>query len=264
MLEKKLHPFSCVIGLSYDDKFLPRSEDGRGILVPKQLQDWLKRFRAAYSPNKIRFYACGEYGDESWRPHFHCVVFNYPNCLYGESRYQKYRVKDCCVHCDFIRDTWGKGLVHLMELNDHTAQYCAQYVTKKLTDVGHPALKGLPPEFARMSQGIGKLAMWEVASTLLEFNLVDTQDDVPSSLRHGTRLLPLGRYLRKELRKMVGRDEKAPEASLQAIEEELRPLRESAFEGSRSFKKEIVQAADQAVKNMEVKHKIFRQRKDKL
>jgi len=95
----------------------------------------------------------------------------------------------------------------------------------------------------------------------MEFGLEDREADVPSALRHGQRLLPLGRYLQKRLRVMVGRDEKAPAEVLEKYKEELRPLREAAFDNSLSLKSEIVRAADQAVLNMEARARIFKQRR---
>ena len=57
------------------------------------------------------------------------------------------------------------------------------------------------------------------------------------------------------------RAEKAPQGVLDKIKSELQPLRESAFDASRPLKEEIVKANDQAVKNMEARQKIFKQRK---
>lgn len=92
-------------------------------------------------------------------------------------------------------------------------------------------LQGREPEFARMSNrpGIGYDALHEIASTFLQFNLEDTQSDVPVTLRHGSRLLPLGRYLRRKLRLMVGKDEKTPDEVLELIKAEMRPLQEVQF-----------------------------------
>lgn len=269
MLEAKLHADNAFVTLTYNDDTMPRNDEFRGILVPKHMQDFLKRLRKAYSGatdgRKLRFYGVGEYGDNSWRPHFHLALFNFPNCRYGHSRYSSV-VSNCCFVCDMVRDSWGYGNILVAELNVNSSQYVCGYVTKKMTDKEDPRLKGLPPEFARMSlrPGIGGDAMYDVASTLLEFDLVDEQSDVPSTLRHGRRVMPLGNYLTKRLRKFVGHDEKAPQSTLDKIKEELQPLREVAFENSRSLKAEIIKAADQAVLNMEVKQSIFKQRKDKL
>lgn len=265
MLEGKLWPYNTMATLTYSDENVPRLEDGRGILVVKHIQDWLKRIRKAYEPERLRYFACGEYGDNTWRPHYHVMLFNYPNCAYGTSRYSVGKA-NCCSACDTVRDTWGFGNVMLCELSDSTSSYIAGYVTKKMTHADDPRLKGLTPEFSRMSlkPGIGADFMFEVASTLMEFNLEEKLVDVPSTLRHANRVMPLGRYLTQKLRTYVGKDEKAPQEILDKVKEELQPLRDAAFEGSRSFKKEIIAAADQAVMNMEARQRIFRQRKDKL
>lgn len=60
--------------------------------------------------------------------------------------------------------------------------------------------------------------MHDVASSLLEFDLVNDETDVPVSLMHGRRSLPLGRFLRNKLRTYVGKEEGAPEH----VKEELR------------------------------------------
>lgn len=265
MLEANCYEDNCMATLTYSDEFLPVDSQKRGVLEPKHLQNWLKYIRASVSPGKIRFFGCGEYGDTSWRPHYHVALFNYPNCQFGQSRYSRYRV-NCCGNCDRIRDTWRFGNIFVNELNTETAQYIAGYVTKKMTVKDDIRLEGRPPEFCRMSRrpGIGVNFMDEVASTLMEFNLEETQIDVPSNLRHGSRLLPLGRTLQRHLRKRVGLDEKTPQAILDALQEEMRPLREAAFDGSRSFKKEIIAAADQAVTNMEARKKIFEVKRRKL
>lgn len=132
-----------------------------------------------------------------------------------------------------------------------------------MTSKTDPRLNGRYPEFARMSlrPGIGADFMHDVASTLLEFNLENTQDDVPSSLRHGSRNLPLGRYLRRRLRTLVGKEANAPQATLDAIAEEMRPLREIAFDTSRSFKEVAVEASKGKVLQIESRDKIFKQRK---
>lgn len=269
MLEAALHSDNAFVTLTYDDDHMPvvdrrpgPSQDLRGALVPKEMQDWLKRIRKAVEPVKLRYFGVGEYGDDSWRPHFHLALFGFASCQYGRSRYSKI-FRNCCVNCDLVRDTWGRGMVLLGDLNESSAQYVSGYVTKKMTAKDDIRLKGLHPEFARMSlkPGIGADAMWDVASTLLQFNLDETQVDVPSTLRHGKRIFPLGRYLQRRLRKNVGKEEAAPQEVLDRIKAELQPLRDSAFENSRSFKKEIVKAADQAVANMEAKRAIFKQRK---
>lgn len=105
--------------------------------------------------------------------------------------------------------------------------------------------------------------MHEVASTFMAFNLENTEVDVPSTLRHGKRLLPLGRYLQKNLRKMVGRDEKAPQATMDALAVELLPLRYAAKADPEnpSLKSQIIKKGLGKVAQLEARQKIHKPRK---
>lgn len=100
------------------------------------------------------------------------------------------------------------------------------------------------PEFATMSlrPGIGHDAMHDVAHTLMKYKL-DTDFDVPTALRHGKSMLPLGHYLRRKLRTMVGKDEKTPEETIEKYRQELQHLRDAAFLASRPFREEILAAS---------------------
>jgi hypothetical protein len=104
----------------------------------------------------------------------------------------------------------------LGSLEASSAQYIAGYVVKKMNSPNSMLLPGQKPEFARMSRrhGIGVDAMWDVASALLQLPSTRVAD-VPLSLRHGIRSLPLGPYLRRILRQRIGRDEHAPAWALE-------------------------------------------------
>lgn len=264
MLECTQHSDNCFVTLTYSDEHLPALNS----LTPKDLQNFLKRFRKKISPLLVRFYAVGEYGDTTQRPHYHLAIFGYPSCLHGGSRYTKTR-KNCCEPCDTIRDAWGLGLVHVGTLTTNSAQYIAGYVTKKMTSKSDPRLNGRHPEFARMSlrPGIGADAMHEVASTLMTFNLDTLQGDVPSALRTGSRLLPLGRYLRRRLRKLVGKEEKAPASELAKMAASVLLMLEN-HEGApvapgyaqENLTQRIIDASAQKVLQVELRERIFKKR----
>lgn len=263
MLEANLHADNTFLTLTYEDTQMPKSATGYPTLDPRDLELWLKRFRKAISPLKLRFYGVGEYGDESQRPHYHVALFGYPSCRRGRTLHGRNGHKVCCSQCELVYKTWGKGGVDLGSLEPNSAQYLAGYVTKKMTSKTDPRLNGRFPEFARQSRhpGIGADFMHEIASTLLEFNLEDSQTDVPSALRHGSRLMPLGRYLRGKLREAVGKDKKAPQATLDEAKAALQAVQDAAFNNSERFADAIVKAADNKVRQLETRQKIFRQRK---
>jgi len=232
MLEATQWSYNSFWTLTYSDEKLPLTPDGLPTLFPKHLTDFLKRLRKDYLPNKLRYFYVGEYGDRSARPHYHIALFNYPGCDRGVTHVN--RRGDCCGVCDNIRDLWTFGKVHSGQLEDASAAYIAGYVTKKLTCPNDPKVKeilaGRHPELARMSlkPGIGAMFMPEVASALLSHNLHITRPDVPTLLQVGMRAKPLGRYLTRELRKHVGMEPNAPEATIQAQKEKMRHLSEMA------------------------------------
>lgn len=275
MLEAMEFTGNCFVTLTYSDDELKNCIGAAPhllpSLMPKHLQDWLKRYRKVMYPQKIRFYAVGEYGDETGRPHYHLALFGANPCIFGRSRYSKVR-SDCCVVCDTIRDTWGRGHIFVGELEAASAGYIAGYVIKKMTSPDDRRLLGRHPEFARMSRrpGIGAWAMDEVAHGLLNYSLDERLVDVPDSLRHGAKLLPLGRFLKRKLRERIGRDVQAPEEVLEAMAEEMRPLSrlherystlfQTTFQHYTLHKEDVIKAGAQQAANLEAKQRIFKRR----
>lgn len=233
MLEAMSHEENTFVTLTYNDDNVP----GYG-LDPAHTRDWLKRLRKSIEPRKIRYYLVGEYGDVTHRPHYHAALFNYPNCLWGKSRYTKTRLR-CCTSCDLLSRTWGHGNVLLGDLTPQSAQYTAGYIIKKMaSEIGTQLDR--TPEFSRMSLGsrkdglggLGSQMMHDVASTLLKLNLEKSLDDVPVVLRHGKKQYPIGRYLRGQLRELIGREKSAPPSSYEKIEKELSLVRQASFASS--------------------------------
>lgn len=266
MLESLIHGDKCFVTLTYTPETLPTFSTGPGgplvpTLRPKDLQLFLKRLRETIKPKSIRFYAVGEYGDETERPHYHLALFGYPTCLYGYTDRRLSGPCDC-VPCSTLQRVWSLGLIHNGTLELHSAQYVAKYVTKKMTGHDDKRLNGRHPEFARMSlrPGIGANALWDVASVLLEYNLDVRRVDVPTALSHGRLTMPLGRYLRGRLRTLIGKDHKAPDEALAEIQKELQPLREAAFSSSSSFQQAIIDANKGRRAQVAAKMEIYKSR----
>ncbi|AZL82869.1 replication initiator protein [Apis mellifera associated microvirus 49] len=269
LLESLCHTDNCFVTLTYaEPKPSISGEKSSNTwlqLNPKDLSDWLKRYREKIYPSRLRFFGVGEYGDATFRPHYHVCLFGVAGCargrtkrVFGSTRSDWY---NCCPACRAIGETWGLGDIEIGELNPKTAAYVAEYTVKKMTRFDDPRLQGRHPEFARMSlrPGIGNDAMWQVASDMFRWRLED-RDDVPNALAHGKMQYPLGRYLMRVLRKRVGKDEKAPTATLEKIKAELQPLREAAFNASRSLSSAIAEASEQPVRNIEAKMNIHKRR----
>lgn len=236
MLEAAQYEHNAFVTLTYRDENLPGDLSVR----PQVLSAFIKRLRDRID-FKVRYFGVGEYGDASGRPHYHLALFGYPTCNYGITR----RRETCCGNCDTIVAAWGQGQVLLGQLEPRSAAYIAGYINKKMTGEEDPRLEGRAPEFARMSlrPGIGVGMMHELASTLMEHKLDERMIDVPVTLRHGTKEMPLGRFLRRKLRTFIGRSENAPEAALAAQTAELQGLRENAWKNQTPLSKEVEEAS---------------------
>lgn len=196
-------------------------------------------------PRLIRYFAVGEYGDRTARPHYHLAVFGLPRCGLGLTINAGNDGPQCCALCRDVFRIWGHGRVQLGNLEPASAAYLAGYVTKKMTRPGDPRLDGRYPEFTRMSlkPAIGSNAIKCVALALTESQR-DTDDDVPAALRVGGFIRPFGRTLRNRLRRSLDRYEGAPPSTLKALQEGMQNVREIAFPHSLSIT-EVLNAISQ-------------------
>lgn len=66
--EKKYHPYTFFLTLTYDDINLP--SDGQ--LRKKDIQDFILALKKEFN---FRYFLCGEYGGKTSRPHYHVLIF---------------------------------------------------------------------------------------------------------------------------------------------------------------------------------------------
>lgn len=146
--ESQLYEDNCFITLTYDDEHLPLKNS----LCVSHFQNFMKRFRKAIAPQRIRFLHCGEYGSKKLRPHYHAVIFGYDFIDREEIVIDGRRT----FISPLLQELWPKGFSTVDDLNYRTARYVAKYVTKKV--LGKDAekhYKGRKPEYVTMSRGRG-------------------------------------------------------------------------------------------------------------
>ena len=69
--EASLYQDNCFITLTYSPEHLPKDNS----LHKEHFQLFMKRLRKAFG-QKIRYFHCGEYGENFSRPHYHACLFN--------------------------------------------------------------------------------------------------------------------------------------------------------------------------------------------
>jgi hypothetical protein len=159
--ESKLHKENYFLTLTYREENLPPG----GTLVKEDLQKFFKRLREANPDEKIRYYACGEYGAEGTRPHYHVLLFghgfsrpSHNNPDTDLSLYRRNQPGQSLYTSKSLEKLWPHGFSTVGEFSQHTAMYVAKYAIKKITGIEAAAhYNGRLPEFAVMSlkPGIG-------------------------------------------------------------------------------------------------------------
>ena len=282
LFEDNDHEFSSFITLTYEDENLRFQNPETGefthpTLVPEDLRNFLKRIRRAVSPTKLRFYACGEYGDRNWRPHYHLALFGYEPCRRpgGTRKDLLAKGKSCCPPCDLLHEKWGLGAIDNAPINDKTASYIAGYVTKKLTKSHDARLEGRFPEFQRMSNrpGLGANAVDPIAEALFSRfgkSMLTDEGDVPAVIYQGGRPIYLDRYIRQKLRDAIGVNDATKEKTKQVHQAKLLSMLQAHRadpdipQNKKAYNvKEFVQQRDkQKITNLKAKDKIYKKRRD--
>lgn len=126
--ESQMHDASCFVTFTFSDEHLPRSQSLNRVFFTK----FLKRLRRALDPVRIRYMACGEYGDANFRPHYHMIVFGTD---FVSDRYY-WRMSDRgdkFYRSPLLESVWTYGNSEIGDFSFKTAAYVARYITKKIT-----------------------------------------------------------------------------------------------------------------------------------
>ncbi|AXH74040.1 MAG: replication initiator protein [Microviridae sp.] len=122
--ESKLHIHNSFVTLTYDDDNLPLGHS----LQKRDLQLFFKKLRKNYAP--FRYFACGEYGDQTRRPHYHIIFFGID---FHEDRKKHSTGKrgNPLYTSQTLQNAWPYGHSSVGEFNYATAAYTARYIMKK-------------------------------------------------------------------------------------------------------------------------------------
>lgn len=161
--EASLHDQNCFVTFTYSDEWLPASRS----LVPSHLELFWKRLRR--SVGKLRYFACGEYGDQTRRPHYHALIFGYD--FPDKVLYRTTERGDSVYTSPMLNERWSFGGCKIGALTPESAAYTCRYAMKKITgwvskkhyewiDPETGEVHELVPEFARMSRRPGIAREW--------------------------------------------------------------------------------------------------------
>lgn len=199
MQEDRVSETAYFITLTYDAKYVPITKKGfmslgeRNQLLsgksPKKARDlqlFFKRLRKAntHHGREIKYYAVGEYGEESFRPHYHIIIFN--------------------VDINTVEPSWGMGDVHYGFVSEASVGYTLKYISKPKRIPVHRNDDRVP-EFSIMSKGLG---LSYIKPAIFNWHHADAENRMYCNLKDGKKIAMPRYYKQKlysdELRKKIG------------------------------------------------------------
>lgn len=158
--EAKQFKESSFITLTYSDDFLPENRS----LVKRDLQLFFKRLRKEFGEKRIRYFACGEYGPQTLRPHYHAIIF-------GEGFKDRKKITRLTSQgisqfyvSELLTKVWPFGIASCGDFSFEAAAYCARYCLKKVYGAKESyevyVRTGREPEFVLMSRRPGIGSKW--------------------------------------------------------------------------------------------------------
>lgn len=188
----------CKNEILLDDQYLVPKY---GSLSKRDVQLFLKRLRKEFAPLKLRYFAAGEYGESTLRPHVHMILYGIGledfklcergvfcrECSCSEEKYQKCRKSMLCVPAGkndlgdqyytspLLEKIWKNGNILFSDVSWKTCAYVARYVTKKWSGDWKLdyMVRNCEPEFSMQSRrpGIGR-AYFDKHPELLDFDTI--------------------------------------------------------------------------------------------
>jgi hypothetical protein len=184
------------VTLTYSTEYVPITEKGYMTLDKKHVQNFIKRLRQWHKGQtlSLRYYAVGEYGGKTYRPHYHILLFN------AKFEFIERSWSDCV---DKKNKKFRKlGEIHYGKLTEASVGYTLKYISKAKGSLHKNDDR--VPEFALMSKGLGNNYF---DSNMIDWHLSKPMERMYIPLKDGKKA-SMPRYYKdkiysKELKEMA-------------------------------------------------------------
>jgi hypothetical protein len=158
--EASLHQFNSFLTLTYSDQHLPYHQS----VSIRELQLFLKRLRKSLEPQKVRFVACGEYGEKTFRPHYHVILFGH-DFMRDRYPWKKSKSGHQTYRSPSLEKLWPYGHCEIGTVTPQSGGYVAKYTTKKIYGDSPRAIAHYTRE--GVDDKTGEVRTWEVQREFL-------------------------------------------------------------------------------------------------
>lgn len=162
------------VTLTYDTAHVPITKNRFMGLSKRDLQLFFKRLRKRQPGVRLKYYAAGEYGGKTNRPHYHVILFN--------------------ASLAHISPAWEMGEVHYGEVTPASVGYTLKYISKQSRIPMHRN-DDRQPEFALMSKGLGESY---ITYEMMHWHLRAPADRMYCNLTDGKKIA-MPRYYKQKI-----------------------------------------------------------------
>jgi len=197
---------SFFVTLTYDTEHIMFCPKNRPTLYPSHLTAYWKLLRAKLNHTKFKYYACGEYGSNKKRPHYHIILFIKNTDLSPTKLLNE------------LEKLWQHGTIYVGTVTAESVAYTLKYISKKGSV---PQYNGdtRVPEFQRVSKGLGI----DYLKTIGQWHIADLINRAYVPLPGGNKA-PMPRYYKdkiftKEQKEIIGKhmEEKIKSREVQSL-----------------------------------------------
>lgn len=132
VMESASWPENWFVTLTFDDDHILEQCGVYKTLKVEHLQKFMKRLRKEVAPTKIRFFACGEYGDKLQRPHYHLILFNLHLPVSDVTWLRQTKQGYDLYSSKLIEKCWPYGFNTLGSVTFESCGYVSRYTMKKV------------------------------------------------------------------------------------------------------------------------------------
>lgn len=176
--EAEVSTSALFITLTYEPEKTPITQNGFKTLLKSDLQKFFKRLRKL-NTEKLKYYAVGEYGGKTLRPHYHIILFN--------------------ADIETIDKAWKLddkeiGYIHTGDVTKASVGYTLKYISK----IGKIPLferDDRLPEFSVMSKGLGKNYL---TKNMIKYHRTDLLNKMFITIEDGKKIA-LPRYYKDKI-----------------------------------------------------------------
>lgn len=180
--------------MTYSTNNVDISPNGYKTLNKEHLRAFWKALRKKNS-KKLKYYAVGEYGSKTNRPHYHAILFN-ADLATVVGAASAHALTTGLIPMDGTTELdspiWKHGYVTVGRVNELSVGYALKYMLKKLTRKKHSRDDRLS-EFSAMSKKLGSQYLNQEARN---YHISDLTGRFCLKLSNGT-LAPIPRYYKQ-------------------------------------------------------------------